>query len=180
MDSIQTMISELLDIQEQAQDGSENHLGAVGGHTVTRQVTPLLTVGGTYAANDYIGTSAQATELVGAARVDGGSGTIVSAALYDAALQSVAGELWVFTEPVTPPADSAAWSISDADNKKCAGVIPFSTYYASALNSIAPTANVGIWFKLMSGTSLFLCYVTRGAPTTVAGSLTFGLTIAQD
>jgi hypothetical protein len=144
-------------------------------------VTPTLTVHATYVSGDYVGTSASAMDFTTAARVDGGSGTIQSATLIDYAANTVACELWLFDNTVTPPADSAAWSISDADALKCIGVIPFSTYYASALNSVSQANNVGIAFKAQpADRSLFGCLVTRGAPTYASGDISIRLTIVQD
>jgi hypothetical protein len=82
---------------------------------------------------------------------------------------------------VTPPNDSAAWSVSDADILKCIGVLPFTTWYASALNSISFAQGVGMGFYLpASGSSLFGCLVTRGAPTYASGDLTVKLHVWQD
>jgi hypothetical protein len=159
---------------------TEAHLGEVGGKTVTISVTPTLTVHATYAANDYVGTSGAPMEFAGATRIAAGSGTIMTAILHDFALQSVAGELWLFKSTMTPPDDSAAWSISDAHNLLFLGAIPFSTYYASALNSVSQVNNVGISFKLAAGTSIFGCFVTRGAPALASGDLSFDLVILQD
>jgi hypothetical protein len=161
----------------------ENHLGAIGGNTVEIIVTPTLTVYATYVANDFVGTSTAPMDFTPAARINAGSGTIIGATLVDYALQSIACELWLFSATVTPPADSAAWSISDADALKCIGVIPFSTYYASALNSISVGAipNGQLPFVTAGGDqSIFGCLVTRGAPAYASGDISVRLVIAQD
>ena len=159
----------------------EYHIGAVGGNTTTITVTPTLTVHATYAANDYVGESGTAMAFANAARVNTGSGVILGAVLVDYALQSVACELWLFDASVTPPNDSAAWTISDADALKCIGVILFSVYYASALNSVSPGQfpNGNIPFK-STGTSLWGALVTRGAPAYASGDVSVRLVIAQD
>lgn len=159
----------------------ENHIGQVGGNLAVVTVTPTLTVHASYAANDFVGTSATAMVFDGAARVANGSGVIQSAELIDGALQSVAAELWLFDSAITPPNDSAAWTMSDADAKKLIGIIPFSTYYASALNSASPVNNIGLAFKAIgSDTKIYGCLVTRGAPAYADGDLTVRLTILQD
>ena len=153
----------------------------VGGKSITITVTPTLSVAASYVANDYIGTSDTPMTFAAAALTAGGSGLIVSAILVDYALQSVAGELWLFDTTITTPSDSAAWSITDAMAKTCVGVIPFSTYYASALNSISHGDLLPRAFKCASGsTSLFGAFVTRGAPSYSTGDLTFRLTIMYD
>lgn len=159
----------------------EAHLGAVGGHTACIDVTPTLTVAAAYVANDYIGTSGTAMTFTNAARVNNGTGVIIGAVLVDYALQSVAGELWLFDTIPTPPADSAAWSIADTDALRCIGVIPFSTYYASALNSVSPSGPLAIAFQtLPASRNLYGCFVTRGAPAYASGDLTFRLRVLQD
>lgn len=159
----------------------EAHIGAVGGKTVSITVTPTITSGTSYASGDFVGENGAAFEIPGAARINGGSGVIMSATLIDAALQSVAAEAWLFDSAPTPPNDSAAWTITDADALKCIGVIPFSTYYASAANSVSPAQNQNIGFTTGSAsTSLYGCTVTRGAPTYTSGSISYRFTIAQD
>lgn len=159
----------------------ENHLGAVGGNTVEVDSTPTLTVHASYASGDYVGTSATCITFANCARVNAGTGVIIGATLIDYAAQSVAAELWLFDASVTPPNDSAAWTISDADALKCIGVIPFSSYYASALNSVCngTIPNGAIPYK-STGTALYGCIVTRGAPTYASGDVSIRLYVAQD
>ena len=145
-------------------------------------VTPTLTVHANYVSGDFVGTSSAAMQftLAGDASNAAGGGYILGCMLIDRALASVAGELWLFDSAVTPPNDSAAWSISDADAATCVAVIPFSTYYASALNSVAfgvPDGNAR--FEVPASGILYGCFVTRGAPTYASGDLTFKLTILQ-
>jgi hypothetical protein len=160
----------------------ETYVGKVGGSTIISSNSPALTVAATYVSGDYVGTSATAMIFASCARVDAGTGVIVGCTLIDYALQSVAGELWLFDTAPTPPADSAAWTISDAHAATCIGIIPFSTYYATALNSIA----LGVPAFPLPFTcgaavrTLFGCFVTRGAPAYASGDLTFRLAIMQD
>jgi len=158
---------------------SDEPVEVVGiGTTIT--VTPTLTVAGAYAAGDFVGTSATAMTFANAARVSGGSGVIETAILVDGDLQSIAAELWLFDTAPTPPNDNAAWTISDANALTCIGVIPFSSYYASALNSVSVARGLGIAFSAVGGTSIYGCLVTRGAPTYVSGNLSVRLAIMQD
>ena len=158
-----------------------NKLFPVGGKATVVSATPTLTVAATYVSGDYVGSTSDEIEFTECVLSAGGSGTIVSAILVDYALQSVAAELWLFDTGITAPADSAAWTITDAMSKTCIGVIPFSTYYASALNSVAPVYNIGLAFKCIAGsTSLWGALVTRGAPSYTSGDLTVRLVIWQD
>lgn len=157
----------------------EAHVGQVGGSIVTVTVTPSLSTAGLYAANDYVGTSATAMAFANVVRVPGGSGVIESAVLIDKALQSVSCELWLFDRAVVPPNDNAAWSISDNDAAQCIGVVPFSSYYASALNSVSIARAQNIAFVAVNRT-IWGCLVTRGAPTYVSGSVVVRLSVLQD
>jgi hypothetical protein len=146
--------------------------------TITVSVT--LTVGATYAAADFVGTSSTPITFANAARLTGGSGKVVSLAISDpAASAAVAAELWLFNATVTPPADSAAWTISDADALKCVGVIPIPTtaQYLSALNGTMSVNNINLEYTCAT-TSLFGCLVTRGAPT-YTGTLQVALAVER-
>lgn len=152
----------------------------VGGGMALVEATPVLTAAGAYAIADYVGTSATAMTFSNCARVAGGTGIIVGAVLVDGDLQSIGGELWLFDTAPTPPNDNAAWTITDAMAADCIGVIPFSTYYASALNSVSIADNPDIVFKCGAATrNLYGCFVTRGAPTYTSLLLTFKLQIVQ-
>lgn len=160
---------------------ASNTPSPVVGVTVNVDATPTLTVHATYATGDYVGTSGSPMVFSGVSRAVNSSGFIVGALLTDYAAQSIAGELWLFDTNITPPDDSAAWTLSDAHAATCVGVIPFTTYYASAANSVSPAPNLSIPFLTKGGTDdLFGCFVTRGAPTYASGDLTFRLFIAQD
>jgi hypothetical protein len=153
----------------------------VGGKTELVSATPVLTVAATYVANDYVGTSATPITFTNAVLDAGGTGVIVSAVLVDYALQSVACELWLFDTAITPPDDSAPWTLSDAHAARLLGVIPFSTYYASALNSVSVVNPVAMSIKALSGSrNIYGCIVTRGAPAYASLDLTIRLMIIQD
>lgn len=152
----------------------------VGGNTTTVTVTPTLTTHASYIANDFVGTDATCMTIA-AGRINDGSGVIQSAMLIDYAAQSIVTELWLFDASVTPPNDSAAWTITDADALKCIGVIKFDTYFASAANSVAMGNFQPIAFKCASGTkNIFGCLVTRGAPAYASGDVSVRLTVLQD
>jgi hypothetical protein len=161
-----------------------------GGYIIARSqgtpditVTPTLTVGGTFATGDYVGTSGTCMTFTGCALEAGKGGFVLGADLIDGSgATGVAAELWVFDAAVTPPNDNAAWSISDADAKKKVCVIPFSTYYASALNCTSegqPASNGGKHFTSVTG-NLFGCLVTRGAPVYANGDVIIRLSVMPD
>jgi hypothetical protein len=129
-----------------------------------------------YAAGDSLHTAV--ITFASAVRVSGGTGRVRKVIVIDKDLQSAAGELWLFSATVTPAAANAAHSISDADAALCIGVIPFGTYYASALNSVS-VASPDLPINC-AATTLFGILVTRGTPTYTAAGLTVALQIAQD
>ena len=160
----------------------EGHIGEVGGKGLRITVTPTLTVGATYAANDFVGTNNVGMTFAGAARIAAGTGRVIGAILHDYVIAKVAAELWLFT--VTPaglPADSAAFTITD--NLTCIGVISFSTYFASALNSISngDIKNGQLPFKCAAADqALYGALVTRGAPAYTNGLVSVSIFVDQD
>ena len=161
----------------------EAHAAQVGGHTLIVTVTPTLTVNATYVAGDYVGTDHTAMSF-SVARVNAGSGTVISALLVSYVVTTVACELWLFdVTPAGLPDDSAAFTITDADALTCIGVIPFNTYYASALNSIS-RGEVGLGIPFVCGAgvkTIFGAIVTRGAPAwETDGDISIRLGVLQD
>ena len=142
---------------------------------------PVLTVAGAYHAADFVGTSATCMTLPLCSRVTGGSGAIMEAVLIDKAFQSASTELWLFDAAVTPPNDNAAWTISDAHAATFLGILTFTTWYASAANSVSNSAGTNpLGFKCAVGSqSLYGCFVTRGTPTYASLDLTVRLKILQ-
>jgi hypothetical protein len=157
----------------------ENHIGSIGGNTLHPSSNPTLSVAASYATGDYVGTSATPWSWTGC-RVSAGTGQLQSVTVIDKALQSIAGELWLFDRSVTVPNDSAAWTITDADAQFLIGVVPFSTYYASAANSVSSNTGLSMPIWCNSGTSIFGAVVTRGAPSYTSGDLTVVLGILAD
>jgi hypothetical protein len=144
------------------------------------EATPVLTVAGTYSAGDYVGVSGTAMAFASCARFSAGSGKIESAVLIDDGAQAGTVELWLFSSIVVPPADNAAWTITDAESEKFIGVVTFDTFYAGSA-SVSQVHNLNIPFKAATGaTSLYGCFVTRGAPVYIDGDLTLRLLISQD
>jgi hypothetical protein len=146
-------------------------------------VTPTLTVHATYVANDYVGTSGVCMRFPGAARVNGGTGYVQSCIFLDYALQQVPGKLWLFDDAVTPPNDSAAFTISDADMAKWIGTINYSSFDATAANAGSKMDSWPIGFKCAVGSmDLFGCFQTLGAPAynNATGDIAFKMVTLQD
>lgn len=155
----------------------------VSGRVLRPSANPTLTVHASYVSGDYVGPSNAMWIFLNAFRNGGPqTGVLNSVVLIDKAAQSVAGELWLFSQNVTVPADSAAWDVSDADAQNLLGVIPFTTYYASASNSVCPVSGIGlpVWNNAAGDTALYGAFVTRGSPTYASGDLTVVLGILGD
>lgn len=157
--------------------------GIAGGLNTIATASVTMTTAGTYAANDFVGGSGVPITFNNCVQENGDYGMIYSVVLSDYALQSVACELWLFeSSPTGLPDDNAAFTIADASTLTCAGIIPFNTYYASALNSVSvgiPSAPIS--FKCASDSkSIYGALVTRGAPVYASGDIKLRLNILQD
>lgn len=149
--------------------------------TVNVTVSVTLTVGATYATGDFVGTTSTPISFANAVRTSGGSATIRSITISDPAASTAAAlELWLFNATVTPPADSAAWNLSDADGLKCVGVIPIPTtaQFVSSATGVMHVGALGLQFHC-AATTLFGALVTRGSPT-YTGTLQVMLEIEYD
>ena len=120
-----------------------------------------LTIAATaYTAGDQVGTQFTFTN---AARVSGGSGTIVGVQLISAADTIGAFDI-VFTDSsVTLAADNAAYAISDADALKIVALVQLSGAFDIGNNRIAQAFNLAIPFVCSGSASLFGGLITRAA-----------------
>jgi len=125
----------------------------------------------TYTANDTVGSLTALTDVT-----PGNSGfSIETAMVIDPSARSDSLELWIFTSAITAAEDNAAHSISDADAAKCVGIIPITTYYASALNTIGIARGLGL--EIGAGNDIWVLVVTRAASVYGTNGLTVLLTI---
>lgn len=149
--------------------------------TVAITVSVTLTVGATYATGDFVGTTSTPISFANAVRTSAGSATIRSVTISDPAASTAAAlELWLFNATITPPADSAAWDLSDANGLKCVGVIPIPTtaQFLSSATGIMHVGLLGLQYHC-AATTLFGALVTRGSPT-YTGTLQVMLEIEYD
>lgn len=149
--------------------------------TVNITVSVTLTVGATYVTGDFVGTSTTPISFANAVRTSAGSATLRSLTISDPAASTAAAlELWLFNATVAPPADSAAWALSDADGLKCVGVIPIPTtaQFLSSNTGVMHVGALGLQFHC-AATTLFGALVTRGSPT-YTGTLQVMLEIEYD
>lgn len=165
------------DVDVTSISAGENHLGAVGGNSTQIDVT-VAAAAAAYSSGDMVGAELTIADI---ARINGGTGKITGVTVIDYGAQSVAAEIWITDTAITEPADNAAWSISDADAAKVVTVIPITSYYASALNSVSPNGNLSIPFKCTGAVNdLYMCFVSRGAPTYIANGIIIRFFVDQD
>ena len=161
----------------------ETHIGATGGNSVISVSSPVMSVAGAYATGDYIGTTTTPQAFTLVTRNPGGTSILKSIIISDKnTTAAVALELWVFSATFVAPTDNAAWSITDAENETCLGVIPISAskWYASALNKQYTDDTLALVIK-PAVTSLFYAVVARGTtPAWTSLDLQISLGLLQD
>lgn len=161
-----------------------NHIGQVGGNTALVQSTVNMTIGGSYAAGDYMGVTTTPLYFQSAVRTTLGTGVIKSITIADKILTAnVAMELWIFSDTFAAPADNAAFSISDVEMLNVQAIIPISTtgWYANGSNQIYHDSTLAIPVKSNDGVALYYALVARGTtPSFASSDLTITLGILQD
>jgi hypothetical protein len=125
-------------------------------------VTGVTTATTAYVAGDQVGTQ---ITLANAARLSGGSGTIVGATLIDQSDIIGAYDLVIFDSSVTLAADNAAFAISDADSLKIVALIQLAGAFDLTNNRVAQAYNLAIPYVCSGGTSLFAALITRAGHT---------------
>jgi hypothetical protein len=132
-------------------------------------VTGVTTATTAYVAGDQVGTQ---ITLANAARLSGGSGTIVGATLIDQSDIIGAYDLVIFDSSVTLAADNAAFAISDADSLKIVALIQLAGAFDLTNNRVAQAYNLAIPYVCSGSTSLFAALITRsGHAFFTAGAL---------
>lgn len=126
-------------------------------------VTPVISSGVAYTANDALGDLMTFTGATGAKR----TGVLTSLLLLDKAKQNAQIDIVCWKSSVTATADNAAWAISDADNMKAqmAVSIPTTAYIDVGGSSIAVISGIAEAFATDASDSLYCQMATRGTPT---------------
>ena len=132
-------------------------------------VTGVTTATTAYTAADQVGTL---VTIANAARVTGGSGTIVGVTLIDQSDVIGAYDIVFFDSSVTLAADNAAFAISDADSLKLVASVQLAGAFDLTNNRLAQAYNLAVPYVCSGGTSLFAALLTRGGHTVfTAGAL---------
>jgi hypothetical protein len=127
-----------------------------------------------YVSGDQFGAL---VTLTGAARLSGGTGTITGVTINSASVLIGAFDVLFFESTVGVPADSGAFTITDADGLKLIGIVPLSGAYSLGANRISQAFNVAVPYVCVGGTSLFAAIITRSAFTLAAGDFTSNISV---
>ena len=115
--------------------------------------------------------------LTNAARVSGGTGTITGVAIQSGSDVIGTFDVVFFESSVTVPADSSAFTLSDADGLKVIGIVPLAGAYDLGANRVSQAFNLAVPYVCTGGTSLFAAIITRSAFTLVASDFTSNLSV---
>ena len=129
---------------------------------ISVQSAGLTTATTAYSAGDQMGNQFTITD---AARVSGGSGTIVGVTLVCAATNIGAVDVVFFDSSVTLAADNEAFSISEADALKVIAVVPLAGTFAFALNRVAQATNIAIPYVASGSANIYAALITRNTHT---------------
>ncbi len=149
------------------------------GKSVT--VTPTLTVAGAYSSGDYVGTSGVAMDF-NVARIAGKDLYIDTITIVDKAKQDKALEIWFFNADPTPPADNAAWDITDAHALFGVGVVPLpAANYADNVSNSIVTVNTKLHvMPTGASTHIYAVLIARDTPTYANGDLQVTIAVTQN
>ena len=142
-------------------------------------ISPTVTAGA-YHANDNVGGL---QTLVGAMRVNAGTGLLQSVTVADKAMQNAQIGIYLFS---TSPAsgtytNNVTFTMHDTDLNRCIGWVEVATsdYKSFVDNSVACIRNLSFPIKASAGTkSIYVLLRVTGTPTYAAATdlkLTFGI-----
>lgn len=156
-----------------------------GGFTTLVKLTgaQIGVSGAAYATGDVLGdTSPIAVEVV---RGKNGTGILQSLIIQDLSKQSIALDMVVFDSNPTATTftDNSALDIADVDLPRVIGVVKIESTDYAAFNDSSVATKTGAGLVLQNYSDLnkvWVCFVTRGAPTYVADELSAVIGILQD
>lgn len=128
----------------------------------------------TYAAGDQFGAL---VSLPNAARVSNGTGMIVGVAIQSYSDVIATFDVVFFDSTVTLAADSATFSISDADALKVLGIAQLAGAYDLGSNRFAQAYNLAIPYICSGSTTLYAAVIARSAASLVTADFLTNLTV---
>lgn len=156
---------------------STGTLGAYGfAGTATTTITRPADANA-YTANDAFANSTSAPTsggftLTGMCRASGGSGILTDATFIYSTATAVAGTVFIYDSAPTAQNDNAAWSVSDSDQLKLVGTIPFVTV-ADAVNAYHNVQNLNMGYTCSGSANLrYMVKITTGYTPASGDTLT--------
>ena len=151
-----------------------NTIGATYGFAGTATTTITRPADATaYAANDALSDSTSAPTTGGftlssMCRASGGSGILTDMAIVYSGNTAVTASVYLYDSAPTAQNDNAAWSVSDSDQLKLVGIVPF-TLTADGANGVANVQNLNMGYTC-SGSANLRFMVKVGAAFTPASA----------
>ena len=172
-------------LTEQKETNAKLNNLKTGGYTGLVKITgaQLGVSGAAYATGDVLGDlSPIQIEVV---RGKNGTAILHSLIIQDLSKQSVAIDMVIFDSNPTATTftDNSALDIADADLPKVIGVVSVLTGEYAAFNDSSVATKSGISLPIQniaSSTFVWVCFVSRGAPTYVADELSVVIGLLQD
>jgi hypothetical protein len=185
IDSKRAIVNVLEDATTRGQRAAVSSVGSLAVDTrpllVRLSQTPTVSNGAIYAAKDAIGGL---LTFAGATRANGGTGIVTAVQILDKGQQMGDMDLILFDRTFTAPTDNAIFAPTDTEAGQSVGVVKFvaADWADFSTNSVASKNDVGLAFKLDSGTSsLFGALVARGMPTyTSTSDIVVTITVQQN
>ncbi len=147
---------------------TENYVGKTGGDVLPASATPTVSTTA-YASGDVIGVK---MTLASMTRVAAGAGLVQTVTLNCKSAQTGAVDLLLFSADPSASTftDNATLAVAAADYDKLIGVVHLTDWTNLGTPSMAQAQNVGMGFKLPSGTTLYGVLVARSTPTLASTS----------
>lgn len=178
-----------------ATPAGENHIGQVGGNTVTINATITRpTDTNVYAPGDVICNSTSAPvilQFTNCVRNNNGSGVIQSMTMTDSANETIKldGDLFLYDTTVAMDNDNSPFTPTDAEQATCIGVVQFSggsfragLAGAGGNGQYPDSVSKGIPFVCKGGAKIIYgVFIARNAYVPISGEVfTFRMSILQD
>lgn len=142
--------------------------------TITRPANATAYVAGT--ANVFADSTTTPTTggftLSNMCRTSGGSGVLTDATFIYSTSTAVAATVYIYDSAPTAQNDGAAWSVSDSDQLKLVGTIPFATV-ADGVNAVQNVQNLNMGYTCSGSANLqFMVKITTGYTPASGDTLT--------
>lgn len=121
--------------------------------TITRPADAAQYTAGDAFADSTSAPTTGGFTLSGMCRASGGSGVLTDATFIYSTSVAVAGIIYLYDSAPTAQNDNAAWSVSDSDQLKLVGTIPFTTV-ADGANAVHNVQNLNMGYTCVGSANL--------------------------